>query len=59
MALPIKEMVPGKFLYQCESCGFEYPTKPVERDKLGTPPPHICPRQNKESEEILFEESDK
>ncbi len=59
MALSMKEVLPGLFLYQCEPCGFESPTKPVERHNLGTPPPHICPKLNKGSEEILFDESDK
>jgi hypothetical protein len=45
------EIYPGRFIYRCEACGFEYPVQAVTLDKLGPPPAHAC----KQSNEVRFE----
>jgi hypothetical protein len=56
MALKLIDMYEGRFLYRCEDCGFEHPLTPVKREKLGAPPSHNCPKQNREFDERAFEE---
>ena len=43
MAFDEIEIVPGKFLYRCDGCGYEHPIKPVDKHHLGRPPDHNCP----------------
>jgi hypothetical protein len=42
MALKKIDMGDGKYLYRCESCGFESPYSPVKEHELGPSPPHRC-----------------
>jgi hypothetical protein len=46
MAFDEIEIVPGKFLYRCDGCGYEHPTKPVDKHHLGRPPITIAPTES-------------
>ncbi len=60
MGLRSVEMMPGKFLYRCDDCGFEHPKSPVKKHELGPPPAHNCPRAGHiPPDPSFFEKKDK
>jgi hypothetical protein len=59
MALQLIEIVPGKFLYRCDACSFEYPKDPVAKDEIGIPPRHNCPNGNRLDVDEIMERHDK
>lgn len=52
MALKMVEIIDNKFLYRCDSCGFEHPYRPMKKEELGPPPPHHCKQAAKEDFEV-------
>jgi hypothetical protein len=59
MALQVIEIMPGKFLYRCDACSFEYPKDPVPKQELGIPPRHNCPNGNRLDVEEIMDRQDK
>jgi hypothetical protein len=47
MALQLIEIMPGRFLYRCDACPFEYPKDPVAEHEVGIPPQHNCPSEGR------------
>jgi hypothetical protein len=37
-----KEVIPGKFVWQCDLCGWEYPKISVPKHQLPPCPDHEC-----------------
>jgi len=59
MALQVIEIMPGKFLYRCDACSFEYPKDPVPKQELGIPPRHNCPNGNRLDVDEIMDRQDK
>jgi hypothetical protein len=53
MALQLIEIMPGRFLYRCDACPFEYPEDPVAEYELSIPPRHNCPSEAVNIKEIM------
>jgi hypothetical protein len=59
MALQMIEILPGKFLYSCDGCSFEYPKDPVVQRELGIPPRHNCPNEDQVNIKEIMDRQDK
>ena len=56
MALRKIELMPGKFLWRCDSCGYESHKVEVPENQLGPAPFHSCAKENGPDTRAVFEE---